>query len=67
MNLGGTIALDFLSITAWIEVRRDSFSVPHKAKRFRDGKERLVSVIRWATIFKIVRIGVREGSRIVDV
>ena len=64
--MGGAIAIDFLSITAGIEVRRDGFSIPHKVKRFRDGKERPVSVIRWATIFKIVGIGVREGSRIVD-
>ena len=66
MDLGGAIALDFLSITAWIEVGRSGISLPHKVKRFRGGKERPVSVIRWATIFKIVGIGVREGSRIVD-
>ena len=61
------IAIDFLSITAGIEVGRSGHSLPHKVKRFRDGKERPVSVIRWTTIFKIVGIGGRESSRIVDV
>ena len=67
LYLGGAIAIDFLSKTAGIEVRRDGLSIPHKTKRFLLRKERSVSDIRWATIFKIVGIGVREGSRIVDV
>ena len=67
LNLNGTIAIDFLSKTAGIEVRRDGLSIPHKAKRFLLRKERPISDIRWTTIFKIVGIGVREGSRIVDV
>ena len=66
LNLSIAIAIDFLSITAGIEVGRGGISLPHKVKCFRDGKERPVSVIRWATIFKIVWIGVRESSRIVD-
>ena len=66
MYLSGAIAFDFLSIAAGIEVRRDGFSISYETERFRDGKERPVNVIRWATIFKIVGIGVREGSRIVD-
>ena len=66
LYLSGAIAIDFLSKTAGIEVRRDGLSIPHKAKRFLWGKERPRRVVRWATIFKIVGIGVREGSRIVD-
>ena len=61
-----TLAVDFLSITTSIEVGRNSHLLLYKLSRFSRVKERPSRVIRWATIFEIVGIGVREGSRIVD-
>ena len=64
--MGMAIAVDFLSITASIEVGGNSNLLLYKVYRFSGKKERPRRVVRWVTIFKIVGIGVRESSRIVD-